>query len=392
MHRDQSGSRDHSPPARADSVTEPGIRAPRTSPNRDSRRANLGRIFGRRDRDVLSECSGVDTTLSIQTGDSGFVSTNGAPVCQVVFETGEGVVEASARVFLSPEEYFACDNDHRRLVPLNRPGFKSPCGLPSPQICGDNVVSGHEECDGGDFCSSICTLEPGCGNNRIDPGEECDDGNDIEADNCTSACSFPACGNGTLDFGDQCDDGNTDDGDGCSSLCQNEACGNGSLDSGEECDDGNLSAGDGCSAECVFEEATSCPCWNGSEDSLFGASSAAETWDLARSNLNLAACTETDICVDAGGLSTANCIAQTPEGVRRFFTTEVTAVPRSPACLVRYQALDAAGATPPGEQPFFVFQSLTPIQADVCLRGQRDFLGGDGSSPVRTEPCGLPSP
>ncbi len=63
-------------------------------------------------------------------------------------------------------------------------------------VCGDGQVSIVEECDDGeansdtaaDACRSDCTL-PRCGDAVADSGEECDDGNDIDDDECTTACT-----------------------------------------------------------------------------------------------------------------------------------------------------------------------------------------------------------
>ncbi len=90
-------------------------------------------------------------------------------------------------------------------------------------LCGDGVVAGSEECDGGPTCTSGCE--------RI-----------------------PVCGDGFIDAPETCDDGNATPGDGCSAICQREqVCGNGNREAPEACDDGNTAAGDGCSASCTIE-------------------------------------------------------------------------------------------------------------------------------------------
>ena len=117
-----------------------------------------------------------------------------------------------------------------------------------------------------------CSDDPGstpnvCGDGVVAGGEQCDDGNTINGDGCSSTCQNETpgaeCGNGVVETGEECDDGNTTDGDGCSSTCQEEEpepedCGNGVLDAGEECDDNNTTASDGCSATCTVEDGYVC--------------------------------------------------------------------------------------------------------------------------------------
>ncbi|MBN2015604.1 DUF4215 domain-containing protein [Candidatus Dojkabacteria bacterium] len=167
--------------------------------------------------------------------------------------------------------------------------------------CGNGVIEGIEECDGGDLggatcitegytggnliCRPSCTFDTDgcwqCGNTIIEPGngEQCDDGdlggldctdfNDFDGGTlvCSGTCLYdtsgctknPQCGNGLTEPGEQCDDGNTNNGDGCSSSCIIEGyggyCGDGILQTGEgeECDDGNTVSGDGCSNVCTTE-------------------------------------------------------------------------------------------------------------------------------------------
>ena len=174
---------------------------------------------------------------------------------------------------------------------------------PPADVCGDNAVTGAEQCDDGntvdgDGCSASCQTETGtgdtevcdngtdddgdgavdcadtdcatdaacastggeCGDGTVDDGEECDDGNTDDGDGCAADCTTEPvggeCGDGTVDDGEECDDGNTDDGDGCAADCTfeiGELCGDGNLDEGEECDDGNNTAGDGCGPNCRIE-------------------------------------------------------------------------------------------------------------------------------------------
>ena len=191
--------------------------------------------------------------------------------------------------------------------------FCGPSG--SRAVCGDGRVVGREECDGEEWCSSLCkilcgwtcssanptTCNPVCGDGMRKGGEECDDFNANDGDGCSASCSIETgyscsgaafgwycggdgdtcenCGSGTRPFvsSKQCDDGNTINGDGCSSSCKIEcgykctggssehadsctarACGDKRLGGTEQCDDGNGINGDGCSSICSTESGFTC--------------------------------------------------------------------------------------------------------------------------------------
>ncbi|WP_437762422.1 DVUA0089 family protein [Sorangium sp. So ce281] len=55
-------------------------------------------------------------------------------------------------------------------------------------LCGDGVVEGLEECDGGAACGATCQRVPVCGDGFIDEPEVCDDGNTGGGDGCDAAC------------------------------------------------------------------------------------------------------------------------------------------------------------------------------------------------------------
>ncbi len=144
--------------------------------------------------------------------------------------------------------------------------------------CGDGVVEGDEECDGGDCCTDTCTFDSGttcrASAGACDVAEVCSgDSADCPADELAPAgteCD-PGSGPGCL-FPSECDGTSVDcpanepitmcaDGDGCCpSTCNANSdsdcaavCGNGRLEAGECCDDGNLEDGDGCDSTCECE-------------------------------------------------------------------------------------------------------------------------------------------
>ncbi|MDI3287342.1 DUF4215 domain-containing protein [Polyangium sp. 15x6] len=57
-------------------------------------------------------------------------------------------------------------------------------------LCGNGVVEGFEQCDGGMLCDSTCRNKAVCGNVSIDNGETCDDGNTVAGDGCSPICQL----------------------------------------------------------------------------------------------------------------------------------------------------------------------------------------------------------
>jgi len=103
-----------------------------------------------------------------------------------------------------------------------------------------------------DMGVATTAADPVCGNATVEGDEQCDDGNDLDSDECTSACELAACGDGFVQPPEACDDGNTDDADACSSTCQSAACGDGVLQPPEACDDGNQADTDTCTSKCAL--------------------------------------------------------------------------------------------------------------------------------------------
>ncbi|HVW29868.1 MAG TPA: DUF4215 domain-containing protein [Polyangiaceae bacterium] len=245
--------------------------------------------------------------------------TPGQP-CVSLEYCGDGKIEASQNE--TCDDGNAIPGDGCSGICKTEPGYD--CSMPGKPcvniwVCGNGKVDPGESCDdggtvSGDGCTSNCTVEPGytcpkaadgtggkcmqappnvCGDAIISGSEECDDGGTVSGDGCSSACKVEAgwtcpkagspcqktayCGNGIVDIsiGEQCDDGNTKGSDGCSPLCQIEAgfacptpgqpcvstvkCGDGKIGGTEQCDDGNKTPGDGCNASCALETGWICP-------------------------------------------------------------------------------------------------------------------------------------
>ena len=129
----------------------------------------------------------------------------------------------------------------------------------SQEHCGNGIVEGNEECDGGAGCSDDSTLigEAVCGNGLVEAPELCD------GDCPTSCASDTACATTVLvGSASSCDAEcvatpitEAIDGDGCcpagtTSATDNDCaaeCGNGVVEGSEECD-----GSEGCNADCTL--------------------------------------------------------------------------------------------------------------------------------------------
>ena len=185
--------------------------------------------------------------------------------------------------------------------------------------CGNNVIEGDEQCDGGTVScpagqsgTAVCNackiegcvdVSATCGNNQLDTGEDCDGTafaagknvcpsgttgtpscNNCQITGCTPVSSA-TCGNSKLDAGEECDGAQFAAGKdkcpegttgtpvcsackvtGCTAV-QSENCGNRKLDAGEDCDGSEFAEGKGtcpqgyegtptCNASCKIEGCT----------------------------------------------------------------------------------------------------------------------------------------
>jgi cysteine-rich repeat protein len=160
-------------------------------------------------------------------------------------------------------------------------------GMRCTPICGDGEVKGGETCDDGnrnpgDGCSQFCLTEPGwdcstggcvrresndggwevqppvlyCGDEILSGAEECDCGlaNGAVDSVCSADCAYLFCGDGVVTGSEQCDlgrqNGTAYGEDGCTSTCTDpHFCGDGIVDTayGEECDTGGQGR---CTVQC----------------------------------------------------------------------------------------------------------------------------------------------
>ena len=104
-------------------------------------------------------------------------------------------------------------------------------------LCGNGVVEGFEECDGGAICTATCDRTQVCGDGFVNVPELCDDGNKMSGDGCDPTCAtepgyacsavaggcVAVCGDSAVNAPETCDDGNTNTGDGCDSACAVES-------------------------------------------------------------------------------------------------------------------------------------------------------------------------
>lgn len=126
--------------------------------------------------------------------------------------------------------------------------------IPSPSVCGDNVIEGVEQCDGTDpgtcptgVCDPDCTCEdPVCGNDIIEAGEACDGTDDAACPGqCDGSCVCPTtCGDGTCDAGENATTCAVDCGCSVAGTCGDQAA------DGCWCDSECASFGDCCPDVC----------------------------------------------------------------------------------------------------------------------------------------------
>ncbi len=141
--------------------------------------------------------------------------------------------------------------------------------------------------------------------------EQCDDGDTATGDGCNAFCLDETCGNGTIDEGEECDDGGTADNDGCSVGCAIEYCGNGELEIVPEAVE-DFESGDLLSQpwDWIWESTSRTKPFVVTDDDAAGgtysAVSSNKRMNNSRSELNLIAYTDGQVCFDWRGSSQTN--------------------------------------------------------------------------------------
>jgi cysteine-rich repeat protein len=128
------------------------------------------------------------------------------------------VVPGDSALFIHyPNNYYSANaaggpsNMAPGLTPCDKAKMKSTVeedpgdgGGEDPPECGNGIVEGDEECDGGSGCTGSCELEdegggggPSCGDGNVDWNEECDDGNHWDNDGCSGICTQEGGGGGS---------------------------------------------------------------------------------------------------------------------------------------------------------------------------------------------------
>ncbi len=152
-----------------------------------------------------------------------------------------------------------------RLILTTNPSF-SPVGAgpaPSQRVhCGNGIVDGSEDCDGGACCAYDCTLLGPDATCRASAGP-CDLAEQCSGDRATCPPDSLAptslecrASTGPCDSAERCDglapECPPDEGTAACGTPLSD-CGNGVLDPSESCDDANVVAGDGCDLSCARE-------------------------------------------------------------------------------------------------------------------------------------------
>jgi cysteine-rich repeat protein len=130
-------------------------------------------------------CAGIDTLVDLYAPNGTTLLVNddddGVDACSLV----NSVVDAGAR-HIPAGTYYVHVNDYLNdgLIP----GYTLQ--ITYNALCGDGVIEGGEECDGGPTCDAGCDRIPICGDGFIDAPEFCDDSNTNDGDGCSSACQI----------------------------------------------------------------------------------------------------------------------------------------------------------------------------------------------------------
>ena len=141
-------------------------------------------------------CVGIDTVINLYAPNGttllGTDDQDGQDSCSLI----QPPVDTFAR-HLAAGTYYVRVQDY-----LNDGTLDYTLQVTYDALCGDGVLEGFEECDGGPTCSPTCDRIPVCGDGFIDAPEVCEDGNASSGDGCSSACMIETVAevepNGTL--------------------------------------------------------------------------------------------------------------------------------------------------------------------------------------------------
>ena len=138
-----------------------------------------------------SSCAGIDTVVTL-IGTDGTTTLiqrdqGGVNGCGAIDSTKPA--DGAAR-HLPAGAYFIKVEDYQNNTVI--PGYTVLVTLDAR--CGDGVVSGVEECDGGAGCTATCDRVPVCGDGLVDAPEQCDDGNPAAGDGCSATCALETTG------------------------------------------------------------------------------------------------------------------------------------------------------------------------------------------------------
>ncbi|WP_437676284.1 DVUA0089 family protein [Sorangium sp. So ce131] len=134
----------------------------------------------------LSDClEGFDTFVQLLDRDGETVlasDDDGGPgACSLIDPSGTG-----AAVQLEPGTYYVSVEEFTNDATI--PGYNLLVVLTAR--CGDGLVEGGEQCDGGAGCSAACTRIVRCGDGVVDGAEACDDGGTEGGDGCSATCQL----------------------------------------------------------------------------------------------------------------------------------------------------------------------------------------------------------
>ncbi|MGK4009308.1 DUF4215 domain-containing protein [Sorangium sp. So ce1036] len=134
----------------------------------------------------LSECSqGVDTFVRLLAADGESVlesdDDSGPGACSLIDPRVAGWAAG-----LEPGTYYVVVEEFSNDATI--PGYNLLVELTA--LCGDGVVEGQEECDGGERCTPSCARIVVCGDGLVEGPEACDDGNTEGGDGCSAACAL----------------------------------------------------------------------------------------------------------------------------------------------------------------------------------------------------------